>query len=97
MSSYLYYWCDSPVLPDADYDYLCRFLARRWDKLKPLRQYMLGSAKDIQSTGHHVLISKAVEGGAQEWHKAIRGNYPRARIPSWKWNRRFGLHLAPLV
>lgn len=100
MSCYLYYWCDAPVLDDARYDRIVKFLVGRWDKLKPLRKYQLGGVDEIAATGHHVLVSRAIEGGARAWHERLCGSFPSRRpLPesSWQWNRQFGLHLARLV
>jgi hypothetical protein len=100
MSSYLYYWCDSPCISDDNFDRLCRYVSRNFDRLGALRQYQMGSADDTAASGHHVRISVAAEHGARAWHEKLLC-FPVRKEPlpekSWRWNKRFKLHLASLL
>ena len=84
MSAYLYYELASPVLSDAEYDDLARLVSDRWDDLTPMLQWQLGSKEAIRSSGHQVHLTQMTCGGAREWHKSVRGYYPKADHLEWK-------------
>ena len=74
MASYLYYRRDKSIITDADFDAYCKLVADNWDKLKPLRQWQLGSAEDIRASGYMVRVTVAAEDGAYAWYRQVYGH-----------------------
>ena len=95
MSCYLYYYCDSPVLNDGDFDSLCLYVAEHWAELTDLRKYQLGSPEQIKTSGFHVKLSSMACEGSVSWHEAIKGFIP-TNMPYVKmnYNKEHRLHLS---
>lgn len=97
MSCYLYYCCDVNVLSDGDFDKCCQHAAEFFNRLSPLRQFLLGSPGQIRATGHHVLVTDLAVCGACRWYFDKTGNPTPWHELEWTWNERFHLHTARLV
>lgn len=76
MSAYLYYRRASPVLDDAYYDRLSLELSRAWDRLTDEWRWKFGSAEELATTGHHLRVTRAIEGGAVAWHETLKSMLP---------------------
>lgn len=56
-AAFCYYVLDDPIMSDARYDKLSRFVARYWNYLEPDQQWALGSARDTRNGGSHIKFS----------------------------------------
>ncbi len=52
MSSYLYYEKDTNILPDEDYDWICKELDSRWDTIKHLHKHLVDRNMLSAGTGY---------------------------------------------
>lgn len=91
MSSMLYYGLDTPFLSDGDYDDMCKILSTNWKNLNPVHQFCLGSAKKILTTGMHVKITSAAEGGTIDWLKVNGIHGQVVATASAKWNEKLSV------
>ncbi|MGN6548395.1 MAG: DNA ligase LigA-related protein [Pararhizobium sp.] len=70
MASMIYYSLDEAVLSDGAFDAYCKRCATEWKALHPDRQFALGSAAKIATSGFHVRVSSLCEAGALGWLEA---------------------------
>ncbi len=56
--SYLYYHCDSPVIPDATFDRICERLAQEYDQVNHPHQYLLDIDALQAGTGFHITYNQ---------------------------------------
>jgi hypothetical protein len=54
LASILYYSADHNYVTDGQFDELCAELAEEFEFLSPFRQWQLGSAEEIASSGFHI-------------------------------------------
>ena len=64
IAAYLYYERASPIVSDAAYDQLSRFVADNFEWLEPIRQFQLGSPREIRASGSHIKITQWGESAA---------------------------------
>lgn len=57
VAAYCYYVLDEPVMDDAEYDRLSRYVARHWDELDRDRQWALDTPEAIASSGAHIYFA----------------------------------------
>ena len=57
MLSHLYYDRAVSIIPDFEFDRLCRYVSDHFDEISPVVQWQLGSAEAIKSSGFHVKIT----------------------------------------
>lgn len=93
MSAYLYYVLDNPVLPDNEYDALANWVAERWHRVAPIRQWQCGSKEQIAATGHHVKVTWATVDAAHRW----AGISKACPLQNWSWSPEHLVHYSGLV
>ena len=87
MSAYLYYRRHSPVLSDGEYDFLCKAVAKRWDKLDWFLQWQLGNPEAILATGHQVKVTVQAEHAAIAWFRSVNNCLPHGDgIEEWNYD-----------
>jgi len=89
MASYFYYRHDVNMMTDDEFDTHCRRLARNFHLLSDGRQFFLGDAESIRSSGYHVLISVLAQDACLHYAKAndLKLNWSRGIITRWKVSR----------
>lgn len=91
MASFLYYSLDKSIIPDSEFDAMCKRLSDNWDDLDRLRQWQLGSAKEIRASGYHVKVTHATIGGALSWlEDLVDFTYPEGQ-----WSKRYQVEYFP--
>jgi NAD-dependent DNA ligase len=85
--AFLYYVMDAPLISDGEYDRLSQYVAKNFDALDPDRQWALGSAEEIRSSGYHIKFSSASVGAALNFHKYATGQNLR-EYPEDVWQVR---------
>lgn len=73
IAAYCYYVLDSPIMSDAKYDRLSRYVAFNWYNLHPDRQWALGDPMMIRSGGSHIKFSSLAVSVALNYHKYNTG------------------------
>lgn len=71
MLSMLYYGLDVSLLPDTEFDLMCKRLSDEWDELDPFRQWQLVNRDDIRASGFHTKVTPAAAYGAISWAKSL--------------------------
>lgn len=93
MASMLYYGLDINIIPDAEYDRLSKLVASHWDKLTPMRQWMVGKREEIAASGFQCKVTVQAANAAVTW--VLSRNIPlygRVFITRpWRNDRRQGL------
>jgi len=84
-ASLIYYGLDESVVDDSQFDAWCKKLAKQWHKLDEFRQWQLGSAESIRTSGFHVKCTMATLGGAIAWLNE-QGKLKAPVGPSQNWN-----------
>lgn len=83
VAAYAYYVLDQPIMDDAEYDRLSRYVARNWDELDRDRQWALDTPEATRSSGAHIFFSVAAVSAC--YHELNRqGDTPRLPFPT-KW------------
>lgn len=84
VAAYAYYVLDEPIMDDARYDELSRYVARNWNELDPDRQWALDTPEQTRSSGMHFYYPViAVHACYHELHR--RGITPRFPFPTeWR-------------
>ncbi len=95
VASLLYYRHDQSMMSDTTFDAMCREIASRWKELSPIRQFMLGSARLIRSSGNHVKVTTLAEGAAYAWMRAHRAEPGEVGpISDWQFSDVHQVHWA---
>lgn len=71
MASYLYYHCDTSVIPDGDYDDLCKRLLAEWSKIKHPHKHLISKADLEAGSGYAIPLRKypiITRSAAWQWH-----------------------------
>lgn len=83
--SLLYYSLDISLVPDHEFDKMCKRLSEEWDDLRPFRQWQLEPREDIRASGFHVKITPAALHAAIHWaEKAQKINLHVALKSEWR-------------
>ena len=69
------------MMPDTEFDLLCKRCIDEWDDLHPHRQFALGSKDELSASGYHVRCSTAAESGTISWLRT-RGLLAGRRVVS---------------
>ena len=88
VAAYAYYVLDQPVMDDAEYDRLSRYVARNWDDLDEDRQWALDTPEQTRSSGSHIFFPTiAVAACYRELDR--QGIRPRLPFPGrWKVSKK---------
>ena len=86
VASLLYYRHDLSVMSDGEFDAACRFLSKRWVALDGFRQWQLGSAEEIATTGYHCRVTMACEGAARVWARTAGSRIKLIPMSEWRWD-----------
>jgi hypothetical protein len=100
IASYLYYRLDVSMMPDHEFDAMCQEVADHWDRLSPLRQFMLGSPAEISASGYHVKMTDMAVSSAHSWLNDHPGQYWNRHIGAptqWKFSKEHQLHWTSIV
>lgn len=89
MASYLYYRHDANMMADDEFDTHCRRLSRNFHLLDDTRQFCLGDAQAIRSSGYHVLVTMHAQDACLHYARKHRLelNGSRGIITKWKVSR----------
>ena len=87
-ASLLYYSLDIPMLEDGEFDRMCCLLHDLWEDLSPIRQWQLGSAEEIRSSGNFTKATMAAAYASAQWMEDK--GFPRVKghmfYPDRSWN-----------
>lgn len=98
VASLLYYRHDHSFMSDETFDMICKQLAHQWNQLSSIRKFMLGSAREIRSSGFGVKVTHAAENAAYTWMRQNRVNPSQVgRIIDWTFDDTHQLHWAGLT
>lgn len=87
--SVLYYSLDVSLVPDHEFDQMCKRLSEEWDDLTPFRQWQLEPREDIRASGFHVKITPAALHSAIHWaNKAQKLDLHVAQKSEWRESAR---------
>lgn len=56
LHSYLYYILDQPVIPDEEYDKICKDLYEKWDEINHLHKHLVSKDDLKAGTGYSLTI-----------------------------------------
>lgn len=85
MLSLLYYSLDASLVPDTEFDLMCKRLYDEWDDLSPIRQWQLEPREDIRASGFHVKVTTAASYGALAWaDKVLKNNLHMVTKKEWQ-------------
>lgn len=85
VAAYAYYVLDQPIMSDAAYDRLSKYVANNWDELDRDRQWALDTPEDTRAGGSHIFFSQIAVGAC--YRELInRGKRPRFPFPT-KWKQ----------
>lgn len=93
MASMLYYALDVNVMSDHDYDRLSLLVSTHHKLLTPLRQWMVGKAEEIRSSGFQCRVTMLAADAALNWI-ASKGMSLRDGVQitrPWRNDKRQGL------
>lgn len=95
VASLLYYRHDHSFMSDETFDMICKQLAEQWSQLSPVRKFMLGSSREIRSSGFGVKVTTAAEDAAYRWMEKNRVRPSQVgRIREWNFDDAHQLHWA---
>ncbi|ARQ95294.1 hypothetical protein [Bradyrhizobium phage BDU-MI-1] len=95
VASLLYYRHDHSFMSDETFDMICKQLAEQWNRLSPIRKFMLGSAREISSSGFGVKVTHAAENAAYSWMRTQRVRPSQVgRISNWTFDDAHQVHWA---
>jgi hypothetical protein len=84
MASYGYYVCAVPILSDATYDWLARFIANNWDEIRhPHKRFM--ERESLASTSS---LELSAYGGPNAYPNIVRASYQALVLKELKLNVR---------
>jgi hypothetical protein len=84
MASYGYYVCAVPILSDATYDWLARFIANNWDEIRhPHKRFM--ERESLASTGS---LELSADNGPNAYPNIVRASYQALVLKELKINVR---------
>lgn len=99
MASYFYYRHDCNMMSDGEFDDHCRRLSLNFDRLSPLRRFMLGDAEAIRSSGYDVYVTVHAQDAclqyAQEHRLSLNDSV--GVITRWRFSERHQLRYASLA
>lgn len=99
MASYFYYRFDCNMMSDSEFDSICVRLSENFDRLTPLRRFMLGDALSIRSSGYGVYVTVHAQDACL--HYAQEHRLPMNRdvepISRWRFSERHQLRYASLM
>lgn len=73
MLAHLYYDRNVNLVADQEYDALSNFVADHWDEVHPFRQWQLGDAHSIRSSGCHVKLTRlSIAAAERVWSERRR-------------------------
>lgn len=92
MSSYLYYRLNVNPITDHEFDDLCKYCVKAWNELPPIRQWQLGTRKEILASGYRVKVTPMAEAGAWSWARSLNLSIGEGVGPiiKWKHHEEFG-------
>lgn len=71
MASYLYYRYDTSVIPDSDFDSICKRLLEEWDQIEHPHKHLI-SRGDLEAGSGFALkdYPAMVQGAAWHWYRS---------------------------
>jgi NAD-dependent DNA ligase len=64
MYSYLYYEKDISLIPDTEYDIICKRLYNEWDKVEHFHKHIVNKEALIAGTGYQLKYPERVKNAA---------------------------------
>lgn len=64
MTSYLYYEMDRAIIPDSDYDELCKFIQSNWDDIQHFHKHLVDPEYLNAGTGFALQYNSRIAGAA---------------------------------
>ena len=84
MYSYLYYVKDISLIPDTEYDIICKRLYNEWDKVEHFHKHIVNKEALIAGTGYQLKYPERVKGAAI----ALKENYNGKKWGRWHYRFR---------
>ncbi len=84
MASLLYYGADTAIIPDCDFDQLCKEVIAGWDELSGFRRWQLGSPEELRASGYHIKTTIASWSAAHAWYELLH-DHRIAIVPTQDW------------
>lgn len=67
IASLLYYSVDISMMPDGEFDELCKFIQANWEGLEDIRKWQLNSSSEIAASGAFCKVTMQGASAAAHW------------------------------